>query len=367
MNQSHSQKAIPATSKKNWISGIAWFIAILLWGFVLTLGWQRWQTASNTPVPAKPNPTRKVEASQQQANLQNLPKIASPTGLDAVQRAVDLFTNIPNRPRQEIVEYLVVPGDSVFSIAYQFKVSPETVLWSNYDVLKDNPHAVTEGMALKIPPTEGVYYRWKEGDTLEKVAETFRTDAAKIIAWSGNKIDLTDPKIKPGTWVMLPDGQREFQQWIVPVMPRGAAGVSSGVYGGGACPGGYEGLYGNGAFIWPTINRTISGNDYWSGHLAIDIGSALGEPISAADSGVIVFAGWATGGYGNTIAIDHGNGYQTLYAHLNSVIVSCGQSVRQGQVIGYGGSTGNSTGPHLHFEIRYQGGFVNPWYVLPAP
>jgi murein DD-endopeptidase MepM/ murein hydrolase activator NlpD len=151
------------------------------------------------------------------------------------------------------------------------------------------------------------------------------------------------------------------------VIARGAAGVSSGVYGGGACPGGYDGLYGSGAFIWPTINHTISGNDYWSGHLAIDIGAALGEPISAADSGVVVFAGWATGGYGNTVAIDHGNGYSTLYAHLSSINVSCGRSVAQGQTIGYGGSTGNSTGPHLHFEIRYQGGFVNPWYVLPAP
>lgn len=139
------------------------------------------------------------------------------------------------------------------------------------------------------------------------------------------------------------------------------------MYGAGACPGGYEGVYGTGSFIWPAINRTISGNDYWSGHLALDIGAALGEPISAADSGVVVFAGWSTGGYGYAVAIDHGNGYQTLYAHLSKVNVSCGQSVSQGQTIGLAGSTGNSTGAHLHFEIRYQGGFVNPWYVLPAP
>jgi murein DD-endopeptidase MepM/ murein hydrolase activator NlpD len=110
-----------------------------------------------------------------------------------------------------------------------------------------------------------------------------------------------------------------------------------------------------------------AGNDYWSGHLAIDIGSAIGEAIVASDSGVIVFSGWATGGYGNMIMIDHGNGYQTLYAHLNSVSVGCGRSVTRGQLIGRGGSTGNSTGPHLHFEVRYQGGFVNPWYVLPPP
>jgi murein DD-endopeptidase MepM/ murein hydrolase activator NlpD len=82
---------------------------------------------------------------------------------------------------------------------------------------------------------------------------------------------------------------------------------------------------------------------------------------------VVVFAGWATGGYGNMVMIDHGNGYQTLYAHLSQVSTQCGRSVAQGALIGYSGSTGNSTGPHLHFEVRYQGGFISPWFVLPGP
>jgi len=82
---------------------------------------------------------------------------------------------------------------------------------------------------------------------------------------------------------------------------------------------------------------------------------------------VVVFSGGAFGGYGNMIMIDHGNGYQTLYGHLSSVSAGCGASVSQGQYIGSSGSTGNSTGPHLHFEVRYLGGFVNPWFVLPAP
>ena len=139
------------------------------------------------------------------------------------------------------------------------------------------------------------------------------------------------------------------------------------MYGAGACTGSYEGAYGTGAFIWPADNHTLSGNDYWSGHLAIDIGAGEGARIYAADSGVVVFAGWATGGYGNMVMIDHGNGYQTLYAHLSQVSTHCGRSVAQGALIGYSGSTGNSTGPHLHFEVRYQGGFISPWFVLPAP
>jgi murein DD-endopeptidase MepM/ murein hydrolase activator NlpD len=117
--------------------------------------------------------------------------------------------------------------------------------------------------------------------------------------------------------------------------------------------------------VWPSANRVLSGNDYWPGHLAIDIAAAVGDGVFAADSGVVVFSGWATGGYGYMVMIDHGNGYQTLYSHLSQAIARCGQSVNQGTYIGAAGSTGNSTGAHLHFEVRYFGGFVNPWTVLP--
>ncbi|HSB67191.1 MAG TPA: M23 family metallopeptidase, partial [Anaerolineales bacterium] len=89
--------------------------------------------------------------------------------------------------------------------------------------------------------------------------------------------------------------------------------------------------------------------------------------IFASDAGVVVFAGWANGGYGYMVMIDHGNGYQSLYGHMSVVSVTCGQSVYTGSYIGAIGSTGNSTGPHLHFEVRYMGGFISPWYVLPPP
>jgi murein DD-endopeptidase MepM/ murein hydrolase activator NlpD len=167
--------------------------------------------------------------------------------------------------------------------------------------------------------------------------------------------------------VMLPGGHREFRQWLVPTIPRGVAGVSTNLYGGGTCPGGYEGAYGTGSFVWPAAEHYVVGNDYWSGHLAIDIAAGFGASVYAADSGVVVFSGAALGGYGYMVMIDHGNGYQTLYAHMSSISAGCGASVTQGQFIGAAGSTGKSTGPHLHFEVRYLGGFVNPWFVLPAP
>ena len=92
----------------------------------------------------------------------------------------------------------------------------------------------------------------------------------------------------------------------------------------------------------------------------IDIGAPCGTPIKAAGTGVILSAGFNSGGYGNMTLINHGNGLSTLYGHQSSIIVSAGQSVTQGQVIGYVGSTGKSTGCHLHFEVRVSGNPVDP-------
>jgi hypothetical protein len=285
----------------------------------------------------------------------------------SIPRKANLQTIIPPRKSQEIIDYVVTSGDSVFEIANKFHIKPETVLWVNYDQLKDNPDLVSIGMALKIPPADGVYYQVKPGDNLQKIAGQFDAHIEDILAWSGNGLDLTDPQLKPDSWIFLPGGHREFRQWLIPVIPRGSAGVSKSLYGGGACEGSYDGAYGTGSFVWPAGNHTLSGNDYWSGHLGIDIAAGEGAAVYAADSGVVVFSGWATGGYGNTVMIDHGNGYQTLYAHLGGINASCGRSVSKGQVIAIAGNTGNSTGPHLHFEVRYLGGFVSPWFVLPAP
>jgi murein DD-endopeptidase MepM/ murein hydrolase activator NlpD len=318
----------------------------------------------------KPDPAvapGKVNTTGPQNYTVTLPDFKQFEAVQAIPRLVNLHTIIPTRPRQEISTYTVQVGDSVFQIATQFNIKPETVLWANYDLLNDNPDLISLGMELKIPPANGVYYQWQEGDTIETVAARFKAKAEDILNWSGNNLDLTDPKVEPGAWILVPDGEREFRQWIIPTIPRGRAGVSSSLYGAGTCAGGYEGAYGTGAFVWPAGNHSLSGNDYWSGHLGIDIAAGEGAPIYAADSGVVVFSGWATGGYGYMVMIDHGNGYQTVYAHLSQASASCGRSVIQGGTIGYSGSSGNSTGAHLHFEVRYQGGFVSPWYVLPSP
>lgn len=126
-----------------------------------------------------------------------------------------------------------------------------------------------------------------------------------------------------------------------------------------------NGETGNGAFVWPADNHYLSGNDYGAGHPGIDIAAGEGAPVYAADSGVVTAMGNDESGYGNVIQLNHGNGYFTVYAHLNVIGVSMCQSVYAGQRIGTAGNTGSSRGVHLHFEIVQNGWSINPWLVLP--
>ena len=355
------------------LSFIAWVVALGTVAYAAYL-WQVRPPAYipfiQTPPPAAASPETSLPPTSIPEKTQTnatLPPYQAGTAALAIFRAPNLHTIVPTRPRTEITTYKVDTGDSVFGIADYFGVEPETVLWANYDLLNDNPDYLAPGMELYIPPVDGVYYQWKEGDTLETVADAFEAKMDDIIAFMGNKIDLFNPVVEPGAMVMIPGGHREFRQWLIPTIARGNAGVNNTALGPGACSGSYDGAFGSGAFVWPAANHYLSGNDYWSGHLGLDIAAGEGANIYAADSGVVVFAGWANGGYGNTVMVDHGNGYQTLYAHMSTVATGCGASVSAGQTIGYAGSTGNSTGAHLHFEVRLNGGFVNPWFVLPAP
>ena len=343
-----------------------WMLSLSL---VLLAGYLGWCVQSTQAAPIATTPTA-VPQTQQLVSSGDQVSAAMPAYFKnltetGISRKVALHTNIPSRSRTEVIEYSVTTGDSIFGIAQSFNLEPESILWANYDQLDDSPDMLTPGMALNIPPVNGVYYQWQQGDTLDSVASKFDVSVEDILDWEGNNFDLTNPQVEPDQWIMVPNGHREFVQWLVPTIARTNSGVLKSVLGPGACEGNYSGAYGTGVFAWPTAAHYLSGNDYWSGHLGIDIAGSLGDSISAADAGVVVFAGWANGGYGNMVMIDHGNGYQTLYAHLSSVSAYCGQSVYTGTYIGAMGSTGNSTGPHLHFEVRYLGGFINPWYVLP--
>ncbi len=310
---------------RNRFNIISWAVTVVLVAGMIggALKWRQTSTVQALQPIATSGPEQKT------------PKIALPAlegagdGFGAIEREIQLKTNVPaDKPRYKAVEYHVVKGDSVFAISEQFKVKPETVLWANYDVLQDDPHSLAPGMVLRIPPTDGIYYQWKENDTLEKVAAEYKTTVDEILNYPGNDIDLTNPKIDSGSWVMLPGGEREFVQWLVPTVAQGSSGTSG--TSQSACPGG---AVGGGGFVWPANERFLSGNDYWSGHLGIDIAAGEGQPVYAADSGVVTMAqGGYNYGYGNVIQIDHGNGYSTVYAHLSNIGVGVCQSVGAGSM-----------------------------------
>ncbi len=337
---------------------ISWIVTAILAGGVIGGAWMWKQSTATMQAPA-PQPTA---ASDENPPEVALPVLGEPEAFQSIERGIQIKTHVPaDKPRYKPVEYRVSRGDSIFAISESYKLKPETVLWANYDVLQDDPHSLKPGQVLKIPPTDGIYYQWKANDTLDTVADELKANIDDILNYPGNDIDLTNPKIESGSWVMVPGGAREFVQWLVPTVASGASGTSS--TSQSACAGG---AVGSGSFVWPADAHTLSGNDFWSGHLGIDIAAGEGAPVYAADNGVVTMAqdGYNYG-YGNVIQIDHGNGYSTVYAHLSNIGVGMCASVSAGQWIGAAGNTGNSQGAHLHFEVRLNGGFINPWFVLP--
>jgi murein DD-endopeptidase MepM/ murein hydrolase activator NlpD len=284
------------------------------------------------------------------------------SGLSSIFRALQLKTKIPERPRYESVIYRVSRGDAMLRIAESYGVKTESILYVNLQ-LEDNPHNLKPGMELTIPPVDGLYYEWKDGDTFETVADKFDAEADEIIAFPGNDIDLTNPTVEPGRQVMIPGGSRELRNWAADLQTaaRGANTGTGGTNAANACGGG---LVASG-FGWPAGSHVISGNGYGPGHLGIDIQADEGDPVYAAGTGIVTMAqgGWNYG-YGNVIQIDHGNGYVTVYAHLSVINVSLCTSVGQGAVIGAAGNTGNSFGAHLHFEVRLGGSNINPYQIV---
>lgn len=314
--------------------------------------------ADPTAIPATPEPTPEKTGSGE-------PVAIAALNQKAVVRALNPHTELPNTGRKEAITYTVGDGDSLFALSKQFDLEPETIFWANYDALGGSPDMISPGIELVIPPADGVYYKWKEGDTFQSVADEFKADPEAILEAPINKFDLTNPVAQVDSYVMIPGGKREAVAWFQGEIPRGSAGTLSRLLGEGGCDTSAGGAFGDGSFGSPLPGGVVIGNDYIGGvHQGVDYGSSSSASIVAADDGVVVYSGWANGGYGYTVMIDHGNGFQTLYAHMQYTTVSCGASVYQGTQIGVVGSTGNSTGPHLHFEIRYMGLNDNPHNYL---
>ena len=237
----------------------------------------------------------------------------------------------------QISLYVVREEDSLSQIAQMFGVSINTIIWAN-DIGSGN--VIREGQVLVILPVSGVSYTVLKGDTLDIIAKKFKGDVEEIKKFNG----ITDPSgLAVGQIIIIPAGEIANRSYTA----RGYLPVSG--------AGGPEYI---GYYLKPILGSVRTQGLH--GYNGVDLAAPHGREVMAAASGSVIIArdsGW-NGGYGKYIVISHPNGTQTLYAHLNGAIVYQGATVVQGQVVGYVGSTGRSTGPHLHFEVR---GAANPF------
>lgn len=269
--------------------------------------------------------------------------------LESLQRIALPFTTVPEEaPRETIGTHVVQSGETILGIAAQYGLQPETIMWAN-PAIERNPDRISIGDELNILPINGVLHTVRAGDTLSSIASKYKVALDAITGYSFNELTDATASLELGRNLIVPGGEKPLvaQQVVAYSGPVPASATK-----------------GSGSFAWPTSGNVTQG--YWGGHAALDVGSWTGAPVKAADSGYVVYVGrgWSSG-YGNHVIVDHGNGYTTLYAHLNSVFVNVGENLGRGQQLGTVGNTGNSTGPHLHFEIRYQGVRRNPYSFLP--
>ena len=266
---------------------------------------------------------------------------------------VQPLTEVSDKPRAEELEYSVQPGDTLSSIGEKFGVSMDTIRWSNPEKVKSVKATIKEGEVLVIPPVTGVVHKVKSGETVYSIAKKYDISAQGIVDFPFNEFSNDETfALAVGQTLMVPDGVvPDVQPWsptsgLARVLTPDAGVVSA-----------------TGSWIWPASGKITQ--RYLAWHKGIDVANKSGGAILAADSGKVVVAGWLdNAGYGNRVMVDHGNGYQTLYAHLSKISVKVGQSVKRGDMLGIMGSTGRSTGIHLHFEVRTSKANINPFSVL---
>lgn len=257
-------------------------------------------------------------------------------------------TQISVKPRDTIVSYTVREGDTISSISVKFDVSEETILWQN-DLKKDS--VIKPGQKLEIAPVTGVVHKVARGETIYSIAKKYSVDAQNIVNWPFNSYANDETfALAVGQLVVVPDGVMPKEAPPKEYLARRRETPSAGA------------VSATGQFVWPT-QGSITQNFVWY-HPAIDVANNSGPDVLAADSGTVISVISQRFAYGNHIIIDHGNGFSTLYAHLAEFYVQPGQTVARGVAIGRMGSTGRSTGVHLHFEIRSAGTSQNPLNFL---
>jgi len=258
------------------------------------------------------------------------------------------------------VPYEVQPGDTASQIAERFGIATDYVVWNNVDVI-DDADSLRIGAMLQIPSVEGIIHSARLGDTVSALAVEYDSTSEAIVEFAANGFNGNANNLPVGALILIPGGRR-----VPPPAPNAAPGGSTGTPGSDPVPpSSVTPPSAGGGWLWPATGRLTS--LFGPTHpLGIDISMVVGTPLSAAATGQVVFVGGSTCcSYGYHVIIDHGDGMETLYAHLGDMYVESGQWVAAGEVIGTSGNTGYSTGPHLHFEIRKNGRYQDPLGYLP--
>ncbi len=274
---------------------------------------------------------------------------AAPVVLSSSTANPDTNTTVTDQ-REAVIDYTVQSGDTVSSIAEKFNISVDTIRWQNNLASRDS---IKEGETLQILPVTGIAHKVQKGDTIEGIAKKYDLESAQPIVDFPFNTFVNDEtfELAVGQIIIVPDGVKPNEITGTPQITRPRqitpdAGT----------------VVASGSFAWPT-QGVITQNFYWY-HPGIDIANPGAPTVVAADSGTVIAAGWDPTGYGNKVMVDHHNGYVTLYGHLQKIFVVIGQNVARGNALGQMGSTGRSTGTHLHFEIRQGGTHLNPFNFL---
>lgn len=335
----------------------AGYVALVLVAGLILLGW-RFGVAGKAAQADDPSPAAQAatvsDASPADVVAADAPAVDVPVLVDvALAPAAVPNTFVGRKPEHQLQIYRVERGDTPNGIADKFGIQATTLLGGN-PLLSQESSLLQTGVDLVILPVDGVLHDVQPGDTLESIAAQYGIPVETIIGYGPNNLEFPY-RLYPETQILVPGAIREVFVWTPPSL-ESVRGRST---GSGVAPL----IVGTGTFIYPVNSRNFT-QYYWYGHPGIDIALGEGTAVVASDTGTVTFAGWNIYGYGNLIVVNHGNGYETFYAHLNGISVVPGQVVYQGNVIGTTGNTGNSSGPHIHFEVRANGVQDDPcWYV----
>ncbi len=277
---------------------------------------------------------------------ESLSSLSNPKG-EAIIKPEITTTKISKKARKESIEYEVQPGDTISTIAYEFDISVNTILWENN---LSSYSLIRPGDILTILPSSGLSHKIVKGNTLGSLAKKYDITEEEVM--KANKMTESST-LSIGDVLFIPGGKKTY--YAAPVVTTSYNPIS--IIKDIVKPAGTQTAPSN-KMAWPTKGSRITQYYSWR-HLGLDIANKTGTPIYAADAGSVTYTGWKNG-YGYTIIVDHGGGKETLYAHLSKFYVEKGTRVGKGESIAAMGSTGWSTGSHLHFEVRIGGKKYNP-------